>query len=91
MNTSITKETLKSTLTEKEFEMLENIVDAYNINNNVCFMTKTTNSEKGLITQLQNKGLIYDSFNGMHNEYGYESSNWFPIYEVLDAYELEHY
>ena len=34
---------------------------------------------------------VYDSFEDMHDEEGYEDSNWFPIYTILDIYGLEHY
>jgi hypothetical protein len=91
MNNQLTKESLKKSLTPKEFAMLEKIVAMYTFDDNVCFMGETNNSEKGLITQLKNKGLIYDSFDGMHHEDGYECSNWFPIGDILNIYGLEHY
>ena len=87
----LTQKYLKAVLTEKEFAMLETIVGSYSFDDNVCFMDEVTNSQKGVITQLKNKGFIYDSFEGMHDEKGYEKSNWFPSEEVLDIYKLEHY
>jgi len=87
----LTKKYLQAVLTEKEFAMLETIVGMYTFDDNVCFMCETTNSEKGLITQLKNKGFIYDSFDGMHDETDYERANWFPNDEVLNIYGLEHY
>jgi hypothetical protein len=87
----LTEKYLKAILTEKEFAMLQTIIGWYTFDDNVCFMCEVTNSEKGLITQLKNKGLIYDSFEGMHDEKDYEKSNWFPSEAVLDLYNLEHY
>jgi hypothetical protein len=92
MKTQVTtKESLKASLTLKEFAMLEEIISWYTFDDNVCFMRQTTSSEKGLITQLKNKELIYDSFEGMHDEIDYERSNWFPSEFILDIYGLEHY
>ena len=82
---------LKSNLTNLEFEMLETIVGAYSFDNNVCYDYELTASEKGIVGSLVKKELVYDSFNGMHNQEGYENSNWFPSDLVLDIYGLEHY
>tara|TARA_R110000868_G_scaffold232575_1_gene486110 strand:+ start:229 stop:483 length:255 start_codon:yes stop_codon:yes gene_type:complete len=78
---------LKSNLTELEFTMLESIVGAYNINNNICYDYKLTASEKGIVGNLIKKELIYDSCDltiGL-------KSNFFPADLILDIYGLEHY
>jgi len=90
MKNQVTKESLQAELTAKEFAMLEEIISWYSFDDNVCFVRETSSSEKGLITQLKNKELIYNSFEGMGQE-GYERSNWYPCDLVLDAYCLEHY
>jgi hypothetical protein len=82
---------LKSNLTELEFEMLESIVSYYSFDDNVCYQEKLTASQKGIIGSLVKKQLVYDSFNDMHNELGYENSNFFPSDLVLDIYGLQHY
>ncbi len=82
---------LKSNLTELEFTMLETIVKSYSFDDNICYNYKLTASEKGIVGSLVKKGLVYDSFEDMHDEEGYEDSNWFPISTILDIYELKHY
>lgn len=82
---------LKSNLTELEFAMLESIVGAYTFDNNVCYDCELTPSEKGVVGSLVKKELIYDSFGDMHNEQGYENSNFFPADFILDIYGLKHY
>lgn len=82
---------LKSTLTEKEFTMLETIVSCYHMLDNICYDDKLSPSEKGVVGSLVKKGLIYDSFEDMHHEDGYSQSNFFPSTVILDLYGLEHY
>ena len=78
---------LKLNLTELEFKMLESIVGAYYISNNICYDCKLNASEKGIIGNLVKKELVYDSSDltiGL-------KSNFFPSELVLDIYGLEHY
>jgi hypothetical protein len=78
---------LKANLTNLEFQMLELITGAYDINNNICYDCKLSASEKGIIGNLIKKELVYDSCDltiGL-------KSNFFPSDLVLDIYGLEHY
>lgn len=86
-----TIEELKLALTEKEFTMLELIVSCYDMLDNICYDDKLSPSEKGVVGSLVKKGLVYDSFEGMHHEDGYSQSNFFPSEVILDIYGLEHY
>jgi hypothetical protein len=82
---------LKETLTSLEFEMLNKIVKSYDMRNNICYDYKLTPKEKGIVGNLVKKGLVYDSFIDMHDEDGYENSNWFPSDLVLDINGLPHF
>ena len=82
---------LKAVLTELEFNTLEMIVNCYDKYDNICYDGKLTQSEKGVFGSLVKKGFIYNSFEDMDYDNGYSNSNFFPTYDVLDIYGIEHY
>ena len=61
-------------LTNLEIELLNEIIEMYDENDNLCFTRQLTNQEKGIMSSLVKKGLVYDSFEGID---GY-SHNYFP-------------
>jgi hypothetical protein len=71
------RNTMETKLTEKETALLNKIVSMYSENDNICYLidnNKCTPSEKGVLSSLLKKGLIYDSsddFIGL-------TSNYFP-------------
>jgi len=66
--------------------MLQRIVSEYDENNNLCYTSELTPTEKGLIGSLIKKGLVYDGFD---DEYlkeidsSYDRNNFFPTEEAL--------
>jgi hypothetical protein len=66
---------MEKKLTNLESELLKEIIGLYNEDDNICFNRQLTNQEKGIISSLVKKELIYDSFEGME---GY-NHNYFPI------------
>ena len=68
---------MKNQLTTLENELLNEIVGNYDENDNLCFTRKLTKQEKGVMSSLVKKGLVYDSFESETGE-GYESHNYFP-------------
>jgi len=64
-------------LTEKEYAIMQEIYATYDVDSNLCFTRQLTQEEKGVISSLVKKGLIYDSFEGMTGE-GYNKHNYFP-------------
>ena len=68
---------MNTQLTTLENELLNEIVGNYDENDNLCFTRELTNQEKGVMSSLVKKGLVYDSFENETGE-GYESHNYFP-------------
>jgi hypothetical protein len=68
---------MNTQLTALENELLNEIVGMYDENDNLCFTRELTNQEKGVMSSLVKKGLVYDSFESEKGE-GYESHNYFP-------------
>jgi len=54
--------TQKIKLTNLETKLLNEIVSMYDEDCNMCFTRTLTQSEKGVISSLVKKGLVYDSF-----------------------------
>ncbi len=73
-------------LTPKEQEYLRLIFNSYSEEDNICYNEALTPTEKGVFGSLVKKGLIYDSFEGMHHEQGYEMANFFPSGDVIDLF-----
>lgn len=67
-------------LTNLEVKLMEEITSMYDETCNTCFTRQLTSQEKGIISSLVKKGLIYDSFEG-ESGYGYDKHNYFP-YEI---------
>jgi len=61
-------------LTTLESTLLDEIIGMYDENDNLCFTRELTNQEKGVISSLVKKGLVYDSFEFEHGA----SHNFFP-------------
>lgn len=61
-------------LTNLENQLLNEIIKMYDEEDNLCFTRQLTQQEKGVISSLVKKGLVYDSFENMENE----SHNYFP-------------
>ena len=72
-------------LTELELKMLKKIVDCYDESDIVCYDSKLTAQEKGIVGSLIKKGLIYDSRIGYEN--GKSQSNFFPMDEAIEFFE----
>ena len=70
-------------LTELESKMLQTISEYYDSEDIVCYNSKLTSSEKGIIGSLIKKELIYDSNNGVDL-----NGNFFPSEDVLNFLEL---
>ena len=66
---------MEKTLTNLENELLNEILSMYDEDDNICFDRQLTNQEKGVISSLIKKELIYDSFEGMQGE----NHNYFPV------------
>ena len=64
-------------LTKLETELLNEIISMYDENCNTCFTRTLTQSEKGVISSLVKKELVYDSFE-FETGKGYEKHNYFP-------------
>lgn len=71
---------MKQKLTQLEKQLLDEITRMYDENNNLCFTRKVTQQEKGVLSSLVKKGLIYDSFWDEHGQ-GYDIHNYFPSEE----------
>ena len=69
---------METKLTNLENELLNEIVKCYDENDNICFDRKLTQQEKGVMSSLVKKRLVYDSFEGETGK-GYDSHNYFPI------------
>ena len=84
---------IKSQLTENEFSMLELIISEYNHKDVVCYTHRLTPSQKGIIGSLVKKDIVYDSYEGFgHDDPDHQEGNWFPSYDVVQAYGLpEHW
>lgn len=68
-----------TTLTQKENILLQEIIGMYDEDCNICFTRQLTQQEKGVISSLVKKGLVFNSFEGMEfigNEY--QKHNYFP-------------
>jgi Mg/Co/Ni transporter MgtE len=74
---------IQTQLTEREYEFLQLILEAYDSTDVVCYMERLSTSQKGIAGSLVKKGLIYDSYEGTDEE-----GNWFPNWEVLEAFSL---
>lgn len=64
-------------LTTLEKELLNEIIGMYDEDCNVCFTRQLTQQEKGIMSSLVKKGLVYDSFENETGD-GYEKHNYFP-------------
>ena len=64
-------------LTNLETELLNEIIGMYDEDDNLCFTRQLTAQEKGVMSSLVKKGLVYDSFEGMPGD-GYDKHNYFP-------------
>jgi len=79
---------IKESLTKTEFSFLETVVGRYNPLEIVCYQYRLTPSEKGIVGSLVKKGLIYDSYAQMVDDEIHTQGNWYPSYQVLQAYGL---
>jgi hypothetical protein len=79
---------IKELLTKTEFSFLETVVGLYNPLDCVCYQYRLTPSEKGIVGSLVKKGLIYDSYAQMVDDEIHTQGNWYPSYQVLQAYGL---
>jgi len=68
---------MKKQLTQLETKLLNEIISMYDENDNLCFTRELTQIEKGVISSLVKKGLVYDSFEGESGK-GYDKHNYFP-------------
>ena len=80
---------LKFNLTDLETAMLTTIVQYYRFDDNECYMTNLSNSEKGIIGSLVKKQLVYDCY--ADTDLASNGSNFFPEGSVLDFCGLQHY
>lgn len=73
---------MKKQLTKLENELLNEIIEMYDEDCNTCFTRQLTQQEKGVMSSLVKKGLVYDSFEGEsnagHTGGGYDKHNYFP-------------
>ena len=80
---------IKNQLTDLEFQSLTHILNCYDSQDIVCYTERLTPSEKGVFGSLVKKGMIYDSYAGLHDDY--QGGNWFPSYKVIVAFGLPEY
>lgn len=64
-------------LTTLESALLNEIIGMYDEDDNICFTRQLTQQEKGVMSSLVKKGLVYDSFESETGD-GYEKHNYFP-------------
>jgi hypothetical protein len=68
---------MNTQLTNLETALLNEIIEMYDEDCNTCFTRELTQSEKGVMSSLVKKGLVYDSFENESGN-GYNKHNYFP-------------
>jgi len=80
---------IKNQLTDKEFQSLTQILNAYDPKDVACYTERLTRSEKGIFGSLVKKKMIFDSYEGMgDDDDDHQEGNWFPSYKVIEAFGL---
>lgn len=80
----------KVNLTTGEIAMLGTIISFYDEANNICYDCPLTPQEKGTVGSLVKKKLVYDSFEGEHNNGmpgQYDRHNFFPTDEAIELHK----
>ncbi len=80
---------MKPTLSQLEYDLLTEIISCEDEDCNICFDRQLTPSEKGVMSSLVKKDLVYDAFEGEgganHIGAGYDKHNYFPTEKAYKA------
>jgi hypothetical protein len=80
---------MKTTLTQLEYDLLTEIISCEDEDCNICFDRQLSPSEKGVMSSLVKKDLVYDAFENEGSVArigeGYDKHNYFPTEKAYKA------